>query len=184
MFFVGQKTTAQLQLTTPLTHCCNCGSNQSLSLVPTPLQKTRYFLFFGTELELSETFPYCPRCKGSARRVKLSLSGKLLVAAMLTAAGFLALVLTAPDLPPVVQHNLFASSALAGVGLAAGYFLLRERQGAGRSYYQPVSLVEAKLFGDRLQSLHLRFSNAQYAQIFSRANAELLSARMLKVEHD
>jgi hypothetical protein len=33
MFFVGRKTTAQFQLTTPLDCCCNCGTGGDIDLV-------------------------------------------------------------------------------------------------------------------------------------------------------
>jgi hypothetical protein len=61
MFFAGLRTSAELSLTTPLDFCCNCGSGKRMDLVEMPLQKTRFFLFFGTELTLKETFPYCRR---------------------------------------------------------------------------------------------------------------------------
>jgi hypothetical protein len=183
MFFIGRKTTAELQLTTPLEQCCNCGAKGEVELVQTPLQKTRYFLFFGTELELIETFPYCKRCQGSAKRVRLSWPAKLLVACMVTAGLFLGLVLSAADLPSALQNSLFAWSCVLGVALTLAYFFWRERKHTRRSYYQPVSLVDAVLGEGGLQRIHLRFVNPGYARVFSKANAPLIAARLLKVEH-
>ncbi len=182
MFFVGRKTTAQLQLTTPLDCCCNCGAAGDIDLVETPLQKTRFFLFFGTELELTETFPYCKQCRRSARRVRLGRMSKLLMACVVTAAIFLVLVFAAGSMPRVVQANLFWSSVILGTTLTLGYFYLTERRNAPRTYYQPVSLVDAVLGDSQLERLHLRFANASYARLFSKANAALISARVLKVE--
>ena len=181
MFFAGQVTTAQLQLTTPLDCCCNCGAKRQIELVETPLQRTRYFLFFGTELELTETFPYCSGCRSSAKRVALSWPSKVLVACMLVAAAFLCVILLASHLPPIVQRNLFSSSVVLGVGLAFLHFGVRAKASAARSYYQPVSLVAAELDDERLRFLHLRFTNARYARLFSQANAELIAARVLQV---
>lgn len=182
MFFIGRKTTAELQLTTPLECCCNCGARGEVDLVQTPLQKTRFFLFFGTELELMETFPYCKRCKGSAKRVRLGWMSKLLVAGMVTAACFLGVVLSAPNLPAAIQNHLVAWSSCLGVALTGMYFVWRERKQV-RSYYQPVGLVDAVLGEGGLQRIHLRFANPGYARIFSKANAELIAARLIKVEH-
>jgi len=182
MFFIGRKTTAELQLTTPLSQCCNCGAAGEVDLVQTPLQKTRFFLFFGTELELIETFPYCKRCRSSAKRVRLGWMSKLLVACMVTAACFLGVVLSAPTLPSAIQNHLFAWTSGLGLALTGAYFAWRERKQA-RSYYQPVGLVDALLGEGGLQRIHLRFANPGYARIFAKANAELIAARLLKVEH-
>ncbi|RZI83347.1 MAG: hypothetical protein EOP38_12955 [Rubrivivax sp.] len=182
MFFIGRKTTAELQLTTPLDQCCNCGAKGDIDLFRTRLQQTRYFLFFGTELELIETFPYCRRCKGSAQRVRLNVGSKFLVACMAIAAVFLALVLSAPPLPRALQDSLLTLATVIGIALTAGYFFIRERRNPKRSYYQPVSLVAAVLDGSQLRQLHLRFTNTAYARLFSKANADLIAARVLKVE--
>jgi hypothetical protein len=182
MFFVGRKTTAQLQLTTPLDRCCNCGKQGEIELVETPLQKTRYFLFFGTELELLETFPYCRRCRRSAKRIRLGWGSKFLVTCMTMAACFLVLVLVPHALPRAMQSNLFGSALVLGALLTAAYFYLTERRGSERTYHQPVSLVNAEVDDSRLHSLRLRFANADYARIFCKANADLINARVLSVE--
>lgn len=181
MFFVGRKTTAELELITPLDFCCNCGAEGEMDLVETPLQKTRYFLFFGTELELLETFPYCKRCRRSAKRVRLGWMSKVLMACLAAAAIFLVLVLTAASLPGAIQKNLFASSLVFGVAVTVLYFYLREWRRSQRTYYQPVSLVDASLSDGMLQQLHLWFANAAYARLFSGANSELIATRALKV---
>ena len=182
MFFVGRKTTAQLQLTTPLDCCSSCGATGEIELVETPLQKTRYFLFFGTELELQETFPFCKRCRRSAKRVRLGWFSKLLVACLAAAAIFLVLVLSAASWPRAVQANLFSSSLFLGLTLTVAYFYLREWRRSRRSYYQPVSLVDADIGESQLLRLHLRFANGAYARLFSKANAELIASQVLKVE--
>jgi len=180
MSFIGYKKTVQLRLTTPLDFCCNCGDRGEVELVETPLQKTRYFLFFGSELELLETFPYCRRCKGSAKRTRLGWSSKLLVACAVSAAVFVGLVLDPDSLPHVIQTNLFACSIFVGVVIPLCYFYLRGRK-SQRSYYQPVSLV-ATGDSDYPNRLHLKFTNASYARLFSRANSDLIAAGSLKVE--
>jgi len=184
MFFIGYKETVQLELTTPLDFCCNCGGREEIDLFETPLQKTRYFFFFGSELTLLETFPYCRRCKGSARRVRLGWLSKLLVACAVSPAVFIGLLpfleFYRDSLPRVIQTNPFASSVFIGVALTLCYFYLREWRKSRRSYYQPVSLVDTD--SGRLHNLHLKFTNASYARLFSRANSELIVAGGLKVE--
>lgn len=182
MFFIGRKTTAELQLTTPLDYCCNCGAKGEIELVQTPLQKTRFFLFFGTELELIETFPYCKRCKRSAKRVRLGWISKALVACMVAPALFLGLMWSGAAVPKFMQARLFTWASLLGLVLTMAYFYWRERAGLKRSYYQPVSLLDATLAGESLQQIHLHFSNSDYARLFSKANAELILVKWLKVD--
>lgn len=186
MFFVGLRTSADLSLTTPLEFCCNCGMRRPVDLVETPLQRTRYFLFFGTELTLNETFPYCRSCKGSARRVRLGWSSKLLAACLVVSVVFLVLVLSAQSLPALVSNNLFHSSVVAGFALTLAYFYWREWGRTGSSYYQPVSLVDADISGGIVRRVRLRLHNRKYAGILAKANAELISSGMLRVEagHD
>ncbi|MCL2021691.1 MAG: hypothetical protein FWG81_06260 [Betaproteobacteria bacterium] len=177
------KTTGQLQLNTLLNFCCNCGARGSIDkgeieLIETPLVKTSYFIVFGSELELLETFPYCRRCKSSARRVRPGLVAKLIAAFAVIAAVFLWFVLIPDSLPRVMQTNLFAWSVFVGAAITFGYFYLR---GLQRAYYQPVSLIDADT-GEYQLRLHLKFTNASYARLFSQANAELVAARVLKVE--
>ena len=187
MFFVGIKTTDQLELNTPLDFCCNCGARgeieRELDLVETSFQKTRYFFLFGSELELKETFPYCKRCRGSARRVRLGKLSKLLVACAVSMALFLVFVYLAHrgSLPRIMQTNLFVSSVFVGAAITLAYFWLREWRKSTRSYYQPISLVNT---GDAVhpQRLHLKFTNASYARLFSRANSDFIEAGHLKVE--
>ena len=181
MFFVGLRTTANLAFTTPPECCCNCGEKHGLEFIDTPLQRTRYFGVVGTELTLTESFPYCRRCKGSASRIKLGWPGKFLVTCLLTSLLFLIMVFTAESLPAAVSSHLFGSALISALVLSLGYFLLRERKGQ-RSYYQPVRLLDAKLNGHSLSQVTLEFANASYARIFEKANADMLKAGMLRVE--
>jgi hypothetical protein len=180
VFFVAVRRTAQLSLTTPLDFCCNCGSKASIDLVETPLRQTRYFFVAGTELTLLETFPYCKRCRTSAQRVRLGGFSKLLVACLVCTAAFLALVLLASHLPARLSDNLFTSSVAIGIAGSLAYFWIRERA-SGRSYYQPVSLVDAAFDSDSLSRFTLRFFNRRYAQVFSKANADAIRAGLLRV---
>ena len=182
MFFIASRTSGDLSLTTPLECCCNCGARKPIELVETPLQKTRYFFVFGTELTLNETFPYCERCAGSAKRIRLGWMSKFLSFFLVTAAIFLVLVLSADSLPSMLSANLFRSSVVISAGLTIAYFYFREWGRKGSTYYQPVSLVDADVSGDALRELRLRFYNPAYAKIFTKANPELISSGILKVE--
>ena len=180
MFFVGLRTTANLAFNTPPECCCNCGEKKGLEFVDTPLQRTRYFGFFGTELTLTEAFPYCRHCAGSASRIRLGWPGKFLMISLLTATLFLIMVFTAESLPAAVSSHLFGSALISALLLCLAYFFLRERKGR-RSYYQPVRLLDAKLNGHNLNQVTLEFANTTYARIFEKANADMLKAGMLRV---
>ena len=78
MIFVSVKRSAQLDFTTPLKSCCNCGAARNIELVQTRLRRTRYMVFGGTELTIDETFPYCPACRRSAARARPGLLARRL----------------------------------------------------------------------------------------------------------
>ena len=84
MIFVARRIDARVELTKPLDFCCNCGRDADIDLVETPLQRTRFFLVFGTELTVREEFPYCRACRRSAGRVRPGTLSKLLMAALTT----------------------------------------------------------------------------------------------------
>lgn len=182
MFFVAQQISAELSLTTPPVCCCNCGGGGELSYVETPMKQVRYFFVFGTELTLTEFFPYCADCKRTAARVRQGWLGKTLIACMLTAVMFLVLVIAAESLPKLMSENLFRSAMVTGVLLASAWFYCLDWSRKGRTYYQPVSLVQVR--GDRHGSncYHLKFYNKVYAGLMAGANKDLIAHGVLRVE--
>jgi hypothetical protein len=182
--FIGLRTSAELEFNTPPDFCCNCGSRQNIEFAETPLQKTRYFLFFGTELTLTEYFPYCKPCRRSAKRIKLSLIAKCLVTALLVSVVFLALVLLASSLPPVITANFFYSAVAISCVLSVVYFSWRERSRTGASYYQPVRLLDAEMNGNSLGKITLQFYNCAYARAFAAINHESVAGGSLQVVVD
>jgi hypothetical protein len=184
MFFVSYNQSADLSLTTPPDFCCNCGARKELELANTPLRKTRYFLFFGTELTLNETFPYCQDCAVTAARVRPGWLAKGLTVCLVTSVVFLAMVLFAASLPKSMSENLFRNSVLISILLTALFYYVREWSRNDRSYYQPVRLVDAKLDGDQILQYRLKFFNPKYATVFRRANQDLIRAGVLKVDEN
>jgi hypothetical protein len=176
--------TIELGLTTPLENCCNCGSPDDLDLYETPMRRTRFMLFVGTQLTLLETFPYCGKCSGSAARVRKNWMAKLVAACMVCATLFLVLVLTAAELPKIVSENLFYASVILALLTTGAYFHLREKDGAERSYYQPISLgaVRQDFRSGTVHGVTLKLRNAAYARVLAKANAEMVRAGVLKVE--
>jgi hypothetical protein len=181
MLFYGRRTTAQLALAKPLDFCCNCGRDTELTLVETPLRQTRFFLVFGTELELRDEFPYCRACRRSAGRVRPGTPARLLMAGLTTSVLFFVIVMAEAVLPHGMQASPFRWSLALGVVATYAYFAFRARRGTPRDYYQPVRLVDAQLAGGRLQRFHLEFANARYSRLFVRANAEWVAAGVLQV---
>jgi hypothetical protein len=180
--FVAVHSTFDVSLTTPMEHCCNCGKRKGIELVETPLRRTRFFFLAGTELTLKEHFPYCTGCAASAGRLRLGWGSKLLSFCLVTAAVFLVLVLAAASLPAVVGASLFTSSLVIAAVLTLAYFFVHEWGKAGSTYYQPVSLVSAKVDGDTLDRFRLRFYNPSYAARFLKVNTEMIESGVLEVE--
>jgi hypothetical protein len=182
MLFISRHTSAELSLTTPPDFCCNCGAHGELEFVETPLKKVRYFLMFGTELTLTEFFPYCVKCRKTATRIRQGWMAKALTACLVTAVLFLVFVLTAGSLPRMLSENLFRSAVLVAILLTAAYFYAQEWGRTGRTYYQPVSLVDARIDGDRIDQFKLKFYNPGYGAVVKKANPELIRSGLLKVE--
>ncbi len=164
--FVSINRSADLGLTPPSLFCCNCGSRDSLNLAHTPLRKSSYFLFFGSETTLNGHFPYCPRCRATAQRVRQNWTSKILLSCMVAAVLFLAFISLADSLPKILSGNLFYSSVVIGFALTLGYFHWRERS-AERSYYQPVWLDRVDIADDQMVGVKLRFHNKNYARVFA-----------------
>lgn len=186
---IRQEQHASLDLTTPPTRCCNCGtkarSSNPLEFVETPLRRTRYFLIVGSELTILETFPYCKPCQSSAARVRQGWFSKFLSASLLCAVLATAMVFVGPSikLPAMFYDNIFATSAATSALATFLYFQFREAQSAGRSYYQPVSLVDAEqdVVSGAIYSVTLRLCNWQYAQELAAANVEMMRAGGLRM---
>ncbi len=181
MVFISSNTSVALSLNAPQDCCCNCGDGTAVKLVKTPLKRTRYFLFFGTELTLNQVFPYCKRCAGSAIRIRQGLMSKLLGFLMMMGAVFLLLLCFADDLPKGVGANLFMSSMVLAALLTFGYFFVQERGRQGRSYYQPVQLIDVDMSDGALHHVKLDFYNPRYAELMTSANRELIATGMFEV---
>jgi hypothetical protein len=184
MIFISRNTSAELSLTTPPVCCCNCGAAGPLEFVETPMKRIRYFFVFGTELTLTEHFPYCTGCKKSAGRLRQGWLGKTVTACLLTAVLFLVYVLAADALPKMMSENLFRSSAISAVALTLVWFYKQEWSRKGRTYYQPVRLGDVDDSGGGLQGYTLKFSNARYGDAIAEANRDLMLHGILRVETD
>jgi hypothetical protein len=160
-------------------------SLRPVELIDTPLKRTRFFFFAGSELTITETFPYCKRCRFSASRLRQGWFPKILCAALFCAVLMLILVLAAPflGLPVIVMDNLFTLTA--AFSLLATYFYFRHRQSGAvdRSYYQPVSLadVEHDSVSNSIGAVTLRLTNPHYARTLAQANAAMMQAGVLKI---
>ena len=182
MIFIARQTSAELSLTTPPVCCCNCGGAGPFSFVETPMKRVRYFFVFGTELTLTEYFPYCANCTRTAGRIRQGWLGKSLIACMLTAALFLALVIAAESLPRLMSQNLFRSAMVLGVLVASAWFYWLDWSRKGRTYYQPVSLVQVRAGRNGMNCYHLKFYNKAYAALVVDANRDIIAHGILKVE--
>jgi hypothetical protein len=107
---------------------------------------------------------------------------KSLTACLVAAVVFFVFVFSAESLPEAVSTNLFRSSVLIAIPLTTAYFYLQEWGRKGRTYYQPVSLIDARIDDGQISQFRLRFYNQEYAAVVGKANPELVRAGVLKVE--
>jgi hypothetical protein len=178
MIFISRHDTAELSLTTPPACCCNCGGPGPLDFIETPMKKVRYYFIFGTELTLTEYFPYCANCKNTAARIRQGWLGKTLLTCMVIAAMFLALVIGADALPKVMSGSLFYSAVAVGIVVSLAWFYALDWSRTGRTYYQPVSLADS---GEN-RAYTLKFYNRRYAAAMIDANRDLIQFSFLRVE--
>ncbi len=181
IYFPGQA--GRLPFNAPLEMCCNCGTAQGLWIVDTPLVKTRYLLLAGTEITFQIELPHCGACRKSAKRFPAGLGKKLLVSAMIFAVLMLVVAVAGIDFGGLipVEYRPHAVGVLS-LALSFGFFALRRAKKPQTSYSQSVTLAGLKQkFSGEIVSLTLGFSNAAYADRFSAANADFVSAGALKI---
>ena len=175
----GEET--RLQFDAPSGVCCNCGTRTGVSFVDTPLKKTRWLLFAGTELRFLLALPYCRDCRATAPKFRPGFAHKTLVAAMLWPAMVLAYTFLGPPpgegLPLRTMAWMAAALSLAISFLYYGYPPRKPRT----SRTQPVSLAGLKQqFSGEIKRIDLRFTNADYARLFADRNQELIEVGVLQ----
>ena len=181
VFIPGQA--ARLPFEAPQDACCNCGTAQGISIVDTPLKKTRYMLLAGTELRFLVGLPYCRTCRKTAARFPTGLGKKLLVSALVFAA--LMLVVAVADINfngLIPMAYLPHAIGLLSLALSFGFYALRRAKPPQTSYSQPVTLAGLKQkFSGEIVSLTLEFSNSAYADRFALLNSNFVSSGVLNV---
>lgn len=175
------KTDIPLDLIAPQDFCCNCGQNGALTPLDTPIPRTKYFLFLGTETVFHQTLPYCKSCKSSAIRVRPSIYGKLLVFCFAVALLFVIFVFTGEALPSFMQSRLFASSVVIGAFTTTGFFYWTTSRKSPRTYYQPVRLLSFDVSHGVIEHIELGFENARYAALLAKANPRLVETGALEI---
>ncbi len=165
--------------------CCNCGRQNDLTIVPTPLKKTRFMLLGGSELTVNLGFPYCAGCEKTAAKHAVGAFGKLLIAFVLFGILMLVVIFLPFNLAAVLPGAMLPL-AVFSVALAAtlGYFRLRRPKPPKTNLDQPVMMRGVKqLFGGEIVGLRLGFSNATYKRSFDDANQLQIASGVLSTEH-
>lgn len=171
---------------TPLDRCCNCGIKGSidsgeLELIETPMVKDRFYLIASTKLEYLETFPYCGKCKKSAKRVYRGILDKILYSIIFWFGLMMYSAIKNPNLFIDKSALYFVVSFLITFFVTYVIFMLFENSSGSSSYYQPVSMQSIKTEGDSIRNIALKFTNQEYARVFATANQEAINSRILKV---
>ncbi len=163
----------------PADGCCNCGSEDGLTIVPTPLKKTRFMLLAGTELTFMLGFPYCPNCASTATRLPTGTISKLMVAFGV----FWALMLLMIFVVPASMNPGALAIAVLALGLTFGAYALRRPKAPRTSVTQPVTLrgLEQKFSGE-VVSLRLGFSYEAYKSRFDEMNQLQIVSGALSTE--
>ena len=129
----------------PADLCCNCGSTNGLSPVPTKLNKSRYMVLAGTEITVTINFPYCPDCVKTARRRPVGLASKLLMAVLLFVVALTVWSFSTASITQAVPAGMVLSAlAVLSLGGVLGFYSLRKPKGKQSSYYQPVRLKKVR----------------------------------------
>jgi hypothetical protein len=73
-------------------------------------------------------------------------------------------------------------AVVVAIVLTSVFFYIQEWGRKGRTYCQPVSLMDVALSENELHKLKLKFFNPAYARVFVKANSNLIRLGVLKVE--
>jgi hypothetical protein len=174
---------AALPFEVPMDSCSNCGTDRGVSMIETPLKKTRYLLLAGVEWRFTIKLPYCTKCSASASRFPVSVGKKLLVSAVVFVAIMLVVALVQPNLGRLLDY-VPAAAGLLSIAASFGYYALRGRKAPQTSYSQPVTLSRLKqTFSGDVVSLTLRCSRPEFANKLSALNTQYVESGILIVEH-
>ncbi len=169
----------------PTDICCNCARSRELSIVATPLKKTRYLLLAGTELTITLDFPYCADCAVTATKHAIGGFGKLLIAFGLFWILVLGVMLLPFNLASFLPGAMLPLTLFTvAVALTLGYFRLRQPRPPRTSTVQPVRLRGVKqLFAGDVVGLRLGFSSSTYKKRFDAMNQGQISSGLLTTEN-
>ncbi len=164
--------------------CCNCGRQNDLSIVPTPLKKTRFMLLGGSELTVTLGFPYCSGCEKTATKHAIGAFGKLLIAFVLFWILMFGVIFMPFNLAAVLPGAMLPLAVFSvALVVTVGYFRLRQPKAPKTSLDQPVMLRSVKqLFGGDIVGLRLGFSNTSYKRSFDEANQLQIASGVLSTE--
>lgn len=174
-----------LYFTFPTSLCCNCGTTTGLSVVEQDTRQTTYLGIGGTEITFQLPLPFCSTCARSAKRRVKSLIDRLLMFALMFAATFLGLIIVGEvySLTQFSEYLIHLSAAVAAA-LTVTLVLLARPKGSQTSYYQPVRISKLKreFLSGKVVGIRFRFSNSDYAQLFSSHNQEPIRSKLVEVE--
>ena len=182
-------------LTFPTTFCCNCGDTNCASEVQ-DTRVSRYFAIFGTETTFHLPLPICAACRRTTRRRPAGFFVRVLVLAITVAAWFLLLWALAPSSPPdsppstppwYVENRLVISLVLGAIATVV-FYRFRRAKPPRTSFYQPVRIKRAdvRIGGvmngpGQVAYMKLAFTNPDYLNVFTNANADAIKAGHLAV---
>lgn len=174
-----------LEFSFPTSMCCNCGTTSGLSVLRQDTRQTTYLGVGGTEITFQLPLPFCTTCARSAKRRVKSLIDRLLMFALMFGATFLGLIILGEvySLPQLSEY-LITLSAVVATALTVTLVLVARPKGNQTSYYQPVRISKLKreFISGKVVGIRFRFSNNDYAQLFSSHNQEPIRSKLVEVE--
>lgn len=174
-----------LEFSFPTSMCCNCGTTAGLSVLRQDTRQTTYLGIAGTEITFQLPLPFCNTCAPSAKRRVKSLIDRLLMFGLIFGATFLGLIILGEtySISGMSEHLPSLSAAVAAV-LTVVLILRARPKGDQTSYYHPVRIRKLKreFISGKVTGIRFRFTNNDYAQLFSSQNQAPIRGKLIEVE--
>jgi hypothetical protein len=183
MLLINLPIKSDVPLVAPAKYCCNCGSEKNVKAEQTDLRRMPLTGLAGAEIKVSLPFPYCELCTKTASRRRPAVIGILVISALISMLLGMAWLFVGPQTSEEAITHVVAPAIVAiSLALVLSFYALKRPSGRQTSYFQPVKLINTgHNWPADITDLELGFTNKQYADSFSQANAAAISLGKLKV---
>ena len=168
---------SDLVLALPQALCCNCGTQDNLNPIASPMHHRR--MLDGREIRFALDLPYCRACYSTAGRFPKSIGFKAFATFIAYSVFIFLVLIPLGNYAIVAKHGgvLLILFTLLVIGV---FYWIRKPKGPQTTVYQPVKLADISLESGGIRQIRLKFSNPSYLREFSKLNRNLIGKGTVK----